>query len=116
MYFLMLCPVFATKRACLVGKMSSVLPNFQSLSLEQKFKSVLCPKSEVVTMGVNKYIRIMFNARDNIDDGVDLHKSCYPTYTPPFTFLSNDFDQFSDIDEGEASYSSSGSVSSSEVF
>ena len=47
----------------------------------------------------------MFNARDNLDNGVT--KSCYPTYTPPFDFSPNDnFDQFSDIDEAEASYSS----------
>ena len=116
MHFLMYCPTFATKRACFFGKMSSVLPNFNSLSFEQQFKFILCPTSEVVTKVVNKYIRIMFNARDNIDDGVDMNKSCYPTYTPPFTFLNNDFDQFSDIDEGEASFSSSGSVSSYDVF
>ena len=95
--------------------MSSVLPNFQSLSLEQKVKTILCPTSEILTKVVNKYIRIMFNARDNIDEGVDINKSCYPTYSPPFTHIDNDFDKFSDIDEGEASFSSSGSVSSSEI-
>ena len=88
------------------------MPNFQFLSEEDKFRVILCPTSELSTKVVNKYIRIMFNARDNIDDGVDITQSCYPTYTPPFTLIDNTFDQFSDIDEGEASYSSTGSLSS----
>ena len=39
-------------------------------------------KGQVATMRVNKYIRIMFNARDNLDEGVDTIQNCYPTYTP----------------------------------
>ena len=45
----------------------------------------------------------MFNARDNIDDGVDINQFCYPTYTPPFNCDHNDY---FNIDEAEASYSS----------
>ena len=83
------------------------MPNFQFLSEEDKFKAIICPTSELSTKVVNKYIRIMFNARDNIDDGVDINQSCYPSYTHPFDCSLNDnFDQFSDIDEAEASYSS----------
>ena len=55
----------------------------------------------------------MFNARDQIDNGIDLNKTCYPTYTPPFTFIdSTQFDQYSDCDEGEVSFSSSNSSDS----
>ena len=104
-HFLMFCPIFELKRACFFGKLSSIIPNFPSLSEEDKFRVILCPTSEISTKVINKYIRIMFNARDNLDNGVT--KSCYPTYTPPFDFSPNDnFDQFSDIDEAEASYSS----------
>ena len=46
----------------------------------------------------------MFNARDNIDNGINLADNCYPTYTPPFTMF--DYEHFSDTDEGEASFSS----------
>ena len=53
----------------------------------------------------------MFNARDNLDKGIDISVNCYPTYTPPFTFLSNtDFNECSDVDEGEASFSSCGTL------
>ena len=79
----MFCPIFDLKRACFFGKLSSIMPNFQFLSEEDKFRVILCPTSELSTKVVNKYIRIMFNARDNIDDGVDINQSCYPTYTPP---------------------------------
>ena len=103
----MFCPIFAFKRACFFGKLSSIMPSFQFLSEEDKFKAILCPTSELSTKVVNKYIRIMFNARDNIDNGVDITKSCYPTYTPPFDCnLDDDLDQFSDNDEADASYSS----------
>ena len=55
----------------------------------------------------------MFNARDNLDNGEDISQSCYPTYTPPFIFLNySEFDELSDVDEGEASYSSCASMSS----
>ena len=57
----------------------------------------------------------MFNARDQIDQGIDLNTICYPTYSPPFAFVnSTDFDQFSKCDEGEASFSSFSSISSND--
>lgn len=112
-HLLMFCPVFSTKRACLFGKIGSVSPSFMGLSDEHKLKFILCPTSEIVTKLVNKFIRILFNARDNIDEGVDITQMCYPTYSPPFTFLNSaDFDQFSDVDEWEASFSSCSSISS----
>ena len=116
-HLLLSCPLFNLKRACFYGKLSSISPNFLNLSDEDKLKFVLCPTSEIITKVVNKFIRIMFNARDSIDDGIDLSKTCYPTYTAPFTFPnSTDFDQFSDCDEGEASFSSAASVSSEDQY
>ena len=115
-HFLLNCSLFSLKRACFFGKMTSITPTFQNLSNEQKIKYILCPTSEIMTKIVNKFIRIMFNARDKIDEGFDISKTCYPTYTPPFTFLNCvNFDQFSDSDEGEASFSSSGSISSEDL-
>jgi hypothetical protein len=112
-HILLFCPLFTLKRACFFGKMSSVSPYFINLSDEEKLKYILCPTSEIICKVVNKFLRIMFNARDNINEGIDIDKTCYPTYNPPFTFLDcTDFDQFSDCDEGEASFSSSGSISS----
>ena len=110
---LLYCPIFSIKRACFFGKIGSVLPYFSGLSDEQKLRVILCPTSGDITKVVNKFIRIIFNARDKIDEGIDINKTCYPTYTPPFTFLTSaDFDSFSDIDEWEDSYSSCASISS----
>ena len=106
-HLLMSCPIFAVKRACFFGKLSSISPQFNTLSEDQKIKFILCPTSEIITKVVNKYIRIIFNARDNIDKGIDISANCYPTYTPPFT--GYDFEHFSDTDEGEASFCSSSS-------
>ena len=50
--------------------MASVLPNFMSLSNEQKLKTILCPTSEIATKLVNKYIRLLFKTRKLLDDGV----------------------------------------------
>ena len=113
-HILLFCPLFDLKRACFFGKMSSIFPSFLDLSSEEKLKFILCPTSEIICKLVNKFLRIMFNARDNIDEGIE--KSCYPTYTPPFTFLNcTSFDQFSDCDEGDRSFSSSDSSDTSFV-
>ena len=113
-HILFFCPLFDLKRACFFGKMSSIFPSFLDLSSEEKLKFILCPTSEIICKLVNKFLRIMFNARDNIDEGIE--KSCYPTYTPPFTFLNcTSFDQFSDCDEGDRSFSSSDSSDTSFV-
>ena len=114
-HFILSCPLFDMKRACFYGKMSSISPNFGKLLPDEKLKFILCPTSEILSKVVNKFIRIMFNARDLIDQGIDLNTICYPTYSPPFTFLNSSyFDQFSDCDEGEASFSSFSSITSDE--
>ena len=114
-HILLFCPLFDLKRACFFGKISSISPGFVNLSSEEKLKYILCPTSEILCKVINKFIRIMFNARDNIDEGIVT--PCYPTYNPPFTHLNNaEFDQFSDCDEGETSFSSSGSDLSEESF
>jgi hypothetical protein len=66
---------------------------------------------------VPKFLRIMFNDKVNIEDGIDISNTCYPTYNPLFKFLNYaEFDQFSDCDEGEASFSSEGSISREVCF
>ena len=105
----MSCPIFDLKRARFFGKLSSISPKINSFSEDQQLKYIICPTSEIVTKLVNKFIRIMFNARDNIDNGIDISANCYPTYTPPFT--SYEFEHFSDTDEGETSFCSESSNS-----
>ena len=110
---MLFCPLFNLKRACFYGKITSIIPHFSTLSDDEKMEVILCPTSDIMTKVVNKFIRIMFNARDKIDEGIDLSQTCYPTYTPPFNFVnSTSYDEFSDCDVGEANFSSSSSVSS----
>ena len=95
----MRCSVFAIKRACFMGKMGSINPNFNSMSNENQLKMILCPKSSPEVKIVNKFIRIMCLARDNIDD------LTYPTMPVNLNASFIDYDNFSDVDEWEESYS-----------
>ena len=73
------------------------------MSKENQIKTMLCPTSPQATKLVNKFIGIMFKARENIDN--DVNTFSYPTWDPTQTnpFLeqplddSNHSDQFSDL-------------------
>ena len=102
MHFLMKCDTFNTKRACFMGKMNSILPGFRDMSEQNKLLTILCPRSTAATKVVNKFIRIMFLARDNITEG--LETETYPTMPANIYPFSSDFDDFSDCDEWEQSF------------
>ena len=99
------CDVFKLKRACFLGKMSSVIPNFRSMSSSNQLKTMLCPTSTAATKTVNKFIRIMFLARDNLEEGNTIEDLSYPTLPVNYDYDYTDYDNFSDIDEWEQSYS-----------
>ena len=85
-----------------MGKMNSVIPGFCDLSSDDKLKIILCPKSSAAVKIVNKFIRIMFLARDKISDDVDLNEySTMPVNIRPF---EGDYENFSDCDEWEESF------------
>ena len=65
MHFLMKCDTFNTKRACFMGKINSILPE------QNTMLTILCPRSTAATKVVNKFIRIMCLARDNITEGLE---------------------------------------------
>ena len=75
----------------------------KAMSKENQIKTMLCPTSPQATKLVNKFIGIMFKARENIDNEVNIFS--YPTWDPtqPNPFLeqplddSNHSDQFSDL-------------------
>ena len=98
-HFLLNCSLFDIKRACFLGKMSSIIPNFKNMSKSNQLKTMLCPTSSAATKVVNKFIRIMFLARDYIDDENNIDDLTYPTM--PVNICSTDYDNFSDIDEWE---------------
>ena len=63
---------FNTKRACFMGEIISNNPKFSSLGYEIKLKTIMCPKTTIEVKVVNKYIRIMCLARDNLSYGLDI--------------------------------------------
>ena len=103
----MRCSIFDVKRACFLGKMGSVIPDFKRMSSNDQLKTILCPTSAAASKIVNKFIRIMFLARDNLAEGININELSYPTL-PVNSFPSNDYtdyDNFSDIDEWDESLS-----------
>ena len=74
------------------------MPNFMNMSSADKLKTILCPTSTAATKIVNKFMRIMFLARDSIEEGACIDLS-YPTLLVNHDYDYTDYDNFSDIDE-----------------
>ena len=92
-----------------MGKLGSVNPKFSTLSYEDKLKTILCPKSTPEVKIVNKFIRIMCLARDNLADGIDIESLSFPTMPVNQNTSFTDYDNFSDTDEWEESFCSTNS-------
>ena len=98
-HFLLNCDLFSIKRACFFGKMTSIMPNFMNMSSSDKLKTMLCPTSTAATKIINKFMRIMFLARDSIEEGACIDDLSYPTLLVNHDYDYTDYDNFSDIDE-----------------
>ena len=105
LHFLMNCETFNVKRACFMGKMNSIVPGFNEMPESSQLKTILCPKSTAAVKVVNKFIRIMFLARDKISEGLSLNE--YPTMPVNIYPFNSDFNDFSDCDEWEESFTQS---------
>ena len=73
-HFLISCPIFSVERNCLFGKMSSIEPNFRTLSDKDKFVKLLCPTSPQMAKLSNKLIKIMFESRNKTDLGQQINR------------------------------------------
>ena len=102
-HFLMECKTFEIKRACFLKRLECFVPNIHEMGVENKIKTMLCPTSPQAAKLINKFIGIMFKARENINNGHNILS--YPTWDPtqPNPFIestldhSNCSDQFSDL-------------------
>ena len=72
LHFLNQCPIFKTNRNCFYGKFSSLDPSFVYLVEEEKCRRLLCPKTAQEAKLTNKFIKIMFDWRGKIDDGISV--------------------------------------------
>ena len=67
-HFLVQCTMFTADRNCLFKKFELLIPHFANLSLEGKFKTLLCPTTAITTKLVNRFIKNMFKGREKSDE------------------------------------------------
>ena len=100
--------------ACFLKRLECFVPNIFNLSTDDKIKTMLCPTSPQSAKLINKFIGIMFNARDTIDKCETLQT--YPTWDPsmpnPFIESNLDVSNNSDCPESDLSSLSRSSMSS----
>ena len=70
MHAIMACEMFNLKRQCFFGRVGAIVPNFLSLTNEQKLKTVLCPTNIQLGKCVSKYFGIISETRKEIDLGL----------------------------------------------
>ena len=64
------CKTFSLKRNCFLGKITSILPNFEQLPNDHKLLTILCPSSTEMAVCVSKYLKIITETRRKIDHGL----------------------------------------------
>ena len=80
--------------------MNKVLKGFSELNIENKTATLLCPTSVLSSKLVDKYIKILFNIRKQLDEGVPILNMGYESGTLDANELCNDnIDDDSDTDE-----------------
>ena len=63
------CDMFLNKLNCLKLKMTSILPSFLNMNSEEQLLTLMCPTTPQTAKIINKFIKIIFEARDRIDNG-----------------------------------------------
>ena len=66
-HFLINCKRFSSERNVTYLEMSKLVPNFMNLSEDNKFKTLLCPTTPQSAKITSKFIKLMFQLRENID-------------------------------------------------
>ena len=67
---ILICPSFRLKRNCFLARISSLIPNFIQLSLENQLLAILCPNSTEIAVCVSNYLRIISETRYKLDQGL----------------------------------------------
>ena len=92
-HFLGSCETFINKRQCLIGKLSSLNPSIKTYDTFQQVQSMLCPTTTKAAKLVNKYIYIMFKARENIDQGEHISNLTFPPHVTDFQYSDGSLDE-----------------------
>ena len=51
------------------NRLSDILPRFKDLSDDRKFATLMCPTTPQITKVINRFIKLMFKKREEIDSG-----------------------------------------------
>ena len=76
-HFVVSCSSFLLKRNCLFGRLESIHPGFLFLTPVQQTATILCQTTVVTAKLANKYIKILFNIRKLLDEGVPVLNTGY---------------------------------------
>ena len=66
------CKTFTLKRNCFFGKISSLMPNFDHMTFDDKLLAILCPANADIALCVSKYLGIISDTRTKLDQGLSI--------------------------------------------
>ena len=67
---ILVCPTFNLKRQCFLGRVTALLPHFDSMTADQKLHTLLCPATTQLAKCVSKFLGIISDTRKEIDQGL----------------------------------------------
>ena len=70
MHAVLVCPTFSLKRQCFLGRVTALLPHFDSMTADQKLHTLLCPATTQLAKCVSKFLGIISDTRKEIDQGL----------------------------------------------
>ena len=62
------CDTFKLKRQCFLSRISALSPNLTKLTAEKQLITILCPATSEIAKCVTKYLEILSNIRNEIDN------------------------------------------------
>ena len=86
------CSGFVPERNCIFTKMDYLQPGFCDLNDIQKCAVLLCPISVTAAKLANRYIKLIFNTRKLLDEGVPALNLNYECGMGNYLLLDNDSD------------------------
>ena len=76
-HFLMACKSFTFKRNCFLARFGNIHPEIHNMTTQDKTKIILCPNSTITAKLTNKYIKLMFETRKQLDEGTPVFNLGY---------------------------------------
>ena len=71
-HFMVECITFRNTRNAMFAKIAAIIPGFKDFSDFDKFTTLMCPTTPQLTKNVNRYVKLMFKKREEMDAGTIL--------------------------------------------